>query len=575
MRGKIISKTTRKKPKIKISFLFLAISLLGFAPPWKETRAASCPDLKVVFARGSGGELNNDPNYLDFKANLENRLAGSSISYEFFDLDYPAVGVGIDNLGVALGAYFGSGDAYEFGESVDSGVKKLKAIVNSASCPNTKYVISGYSQGAMVISKALSELNHNKLIYAATFGDPKLYLPEGEGIYPSACKNENLSDYRMYVPDCHAYKGLLGAYVPYEPEDLIGKVGTWCNKSDIFCSSHLSINDHVSYISDNLYEDASKVIFSKIVDSFGLDARVASAHDTAILIDSTGSMSSLINKYKDEAYRLAKETLESGGRVALFDYRDLNDPYPLQERCNFDTCTLEVFKEKLDEIRVDGGGDLNESLLSASFNAMQTLTWRYGATKSLVVLTDAGFLEPDRDGIKTSDVVKLSKSIDPVNFYIISEPKNEAIYQELAVQTDGQVVTNLDELSLLTDYIMERYDSLPRVEEDDTAISKPSLKITSTSWASTNEVTINYETDGIKTLVILNDRILGTTTEKSITISGLDPSVNNTVTLIPLTEDVRGEGDNMYLEGVFLGEKASKTTDEKVLPKAPNTGQAK
>ena len=565
MRGKIIS--TKNNTKIKLRFILFAIVFLTIVPPWRQAQAVSCPDLRIVFARGSGGELNNDANYLEFKSTLESRLAGSGITYDFIDLDYPAVGVGIDKLGITLGAFFGSGDAYEFGESVNSGVEKLKNMVNGASCPNTKYVIGGYSQGAMVVSKSLSELESGRIIYAATFGDPKIYLPEGEGMNPPACKGNDLSDYRMYVPDCHAYKGLLGAYVPYEPEAFIDKLGTWCNKKDIFCSSYLSVGDHTSYISDSLYEDAAKVIYSKITKAFNMDSHVASAHDTAILIDSTGSMSKLINKYKEEAYRLAKETLDSGGRVALFDYRDLADPYPLQERCNFDTCTLEVFQEQLGKMKVDGGGDLNESLLSASFNAMQTLTWRYGATKSIVVLTDAGFLEPDHDGITTNDVVKLSKSIDPVNFYIITEPKNEATYQELASLTDGQVVTNLDELSLLTDYILDRFDSLPRVEEEEMpGLFRPTLTIDSTNQKSASEITIDYKTNGEQTLVILNDRILGITTENTITISELDTSVDNSITLIPLAEDTKGES-------VTIPVKATVVNAPIILPKAPNTGR--
>lgn len=565
MRGQTISITNNTK--IKLRFIIFAIVFLAIIPPWRQARAVSCPDLRIVFARGSGGELNNDANYIEFKSALESRLAGRGITYDFIDLDYPAVGVGIDKLGVTLGAFFGSGDAYEFGESVNSGVKKIKTMVNGTSCPSTKYVIGGYSQGAMVVSKSLSELNPDRIIYAATFGDPKIYLPEGEGMNPPACKGNDLSDYRMYVPDCHAYKGLLGAYIPYEPKTFVDKLGTWCNKQDIFCSSYLSVGDHTSYISDSLYEDAAKVIYSKITKAFNIDGRVASAHDTAILIDSTGSMSKLIDKYKEEAYRLAKETLDSGGRVALFDYRDLADPYPLQERCNFDTCTLEIFQEQLGKIKVDGGGDLNESLLSASFNAMQTLTWRFGATKSIVVLTDAGFLEPDHDGITTSDVIKLSKSIDPVNFYIITEPKSEAAYQELASLTDGQVVTNLDELSLLTDYIMGRFDSLPRVEEETSDFFRPTLTVNYANQESTDRITISYNTNGRKTLVILNDRILGTTTEDTITISDLDTSVDNNIALIPLAEDTKGES-------VTIPIKATVVSTPIVLPKAPNTGKS-
>ena len=572
MRDKIAS--TKKDKRIKIIYLLFIVAFLAAIPPWKQAKAMDCPDLRVVFARGSGGERNNDPNYLEFKSALEKRLKEDDISYDFIDLDYPAIGVGIDNLGVTLGAFFGSGDAYEFGESVDNGVKKLKDMINGVSCPSTKYVIGGYSQGAMVVSKSLADLKPDRIIYAATFGDPKIYLPEGEGFDPPACKGNNLSDYRMYVPDCHAHKGLLGAYEPYEPETLIGKIGTWCNKTDIFCSSHLGINDHTKYISDNLYEDAAKVIYSKIINHFGLESKVASDHDTAILIDSTGSMQTLINKYKNEAYRLAKETLESGGRVALFDYRDLHDPYPLHERCNFDTCTLETFQEQLNAINTKGGGDPFESLLSASFNAMQTLTWRFGATKSIVVLTDAGFLEPDRDGIKTSDVISLSKSIDPVNFYIITEPKNEAFYQELASATDGKVVTNLDELNLLTDYIIERFDSLPRVEEETNHEEKPTLNIESTHQNSQDEITINYNSKGAKNLVVLNDRILGITTEKSITISNLDTSVDNIITLIPLSDNFRGESKSIEVKKINIAPNETINTSS-IVPKVPNTGKAR
>lgn len=549
--------------KIKIRYLLAAAVLTMLVPSSEKIQAASCPQLRIVFARGSGGELNNDPNYLEFKSTIESKLATIDLSYEFIDLDYPAVGVGLDNLGVTVGAYFGAGEAYEFGESVSAGVKKLKKMVNDSGCPNTRYVIGGYSQGAMVVSRALASIKPERLIYAATFGDPKIYLPEGEGLIPAACRGKNLSDYRMYVPDCRAYKGLLGANEPYEPSALAGKVGTWCNKWDIFCSSHLSVDDHVSYIADNLYVDASRVIFAKITKYFGIESRVASEHDTAILIDSTGSMGGLIDSYKEEAYRLAKETLDSGGRVALYDYRDLSDPYPVNERCNFETCTLEVFRAELDKITVDGGGDWAESLLSASFNAMKALKWKYGATKSLVVLTDAGFLMPDHDGITTSDVVALSKSIDPVNFYIITEESNREIYQELADSTDGKVVTNLDELSLLTDYIMERYDSLPRVVEDETTVTLPTLKVKNVTRPSASEATITFETNGIKTLVALNDRILGITTENIITIGGLDSSVTNSVRLVPLSEEVRGEGETVKIDAV-----------EMVIPKAPNTGQA-
>ena len=302
------------KQKIKYQLLIFVAIFSVLTVPFKfSAQASECPDVKIVFARGSGGERWKDQNYLEFKETIEARLKTVSLGYEFIDLDYPAIGVGLDNLGVTLGALFGGGEAYEFGRSVQAGVNNLVSLVNSSICPGTKYVLGGYSQGAIVVSKALLSLKSERIIYAATFGDPKLYLPEGAGPVPVACSGRGLSDYRMYVPDCQAYKGKLGGFIPYRPESWVGKVGTWCNKKDVFCSSRFNISDHVSYVSDGLYNDASKVIFDKICKFFGISSRVASPHDTVFMLDSTGSMTYLIGKYREEAVRLARETLDAGG----------------------------------------------------------------------------------------------------------------------------------------------------------------------------------------------------------------------------------------------------------------------
>ena len=560
-----LQKIGGKAQKVKIRYLIVALFMGGaIVCPRLNVGAEGCPDVKVIFARGSGGERNKSGDFLEFKATIESKLKTVDISHEFVDLDYPAVGVGFDNLDVTLGAAFGSGDAYEFGESVNNGVNNLVQMVNNEKCMNTKYVLGGYSQGAMVVSKALSSLRADRVIYAATFGDPKIYLPEGKGIIPAACRGENLSDYRMYVPDCQAYKGLLGAYIPYEPATFTGKVGTWCNKRDIFCSSHLNVSDHVSYVTDALYEDASRVIFDKVTKEFGVENHISSPHDTAFLIDSTGSMAGMIDTYKAEALRLAKETLAAGGRVALYDYRDLDDPYREVEHCNFETCTLEIFEDELAKIEISGGGDTPESLLSASWHAMKTLKWKYGSTKSLVVLTDANFLSPDRDGMTFDEVVALSKTIDPVNFYIITKPFNEYYYNDLAVATGGKVVTNFDELSLLTDYIMERYDSLPRVEENE-AVELPTLEVGSVQQSGETEMTVEFTTNGVRTMVILNDAVLGVTDNTLVTLSGLDAGVENVLTLVPLGDDIRGEGVSMVLE--------MKNSGTVFVPKAPDTGK--
>ena len=558
----------------KIPITFMAVLLAICAPPIQsfDTRATSCNDIEFIFARGSGEEQNTGQNFLEFKSTLEEKLRTTTLRYDFIDLDYPAIAIN-DPL-VILGAFFSGGESFAFGDSVDAGVDSLTKIVNESSCKNTKYVLAGYSQGAIVVINSLNKIDSDKIIYAATFGDPKLYLPEGGGIFPAACMNLNLSNYRVYVPDCYTHNGLLGGTDPYQTANYFDKLGTWCNKMDIMCSSHFSIGDHVSYVADNLYDDAARIIFAKITKFFDITSAIASPHDTAILLDTTGSMGPLILKYKDEAVRLATETFNAGGRVALFEYRDLNDPFTPVEHCSFENCTLEKFIKAIDNIEVTGGGDEPESLLSASLHVMRNLKWQRGATKSLVVLTDAGFHAPDRDGATIEQVIKLSREIDPVNFYIITPDTNLEKYTYLATATDGKVVTNFDELSLLTDFIIERSDSLPKVEPTETALEKPILTLKNVERVENTSYQVSFTSNSDQTLVILNDTILGITTEKTFTITDIDDSRENNLSLVPIGGDFRGDIVTIKLD-LPKPEVAEPEPTPEPAPaqiKAPNTG---
>lgn len=586
-----------KKTVRMLGVVMFMVAIMGTV--WRipeESHAVGCPDVKVIFARGSGAERYTSGEYTTFKKSLEDKMRLSGLKYEIDDLDYPAVSIDALNghLGTMLGAYVSGGQSYDFGDSVHKGTEELVRVINSDSCKETKYVFAGYSQGDIVILNALDRIDANRVIYIATFGDPKIFLPEGAGLVPQACSGKGLSDYRIYVPDCRAYKGILGAQEPYVHPAYSGKVGTWCNSFDILCSSHYSIKSHTSYVEDGLIEDASKFVYARIAKEFGIKDKYTSPHDTAILIDSTGSMSGLIDKYKEEATRLAKQTLESGGRVALYDYRDIDDDYVPVERCSFETCNMETFQAGLDAIETDGGGDEPESLLSASIHVMDSLNWKFGSTKSLVVLTDAGYHSPDKDGTTFYDVKKLSKEIDPVNFYIITEPENVEGYRELAEATDGEVVSSVDDLSILTDTIMERYDSLPRVEEsDENTVNKPELVVEEVTKNEYGDVKVKFKSSGEKAMVFLNDAYLGVTELDSITFTELRDEEENVTTLVPLLEGVRGESVVVKLGGLggvgnggmindvvnesgtlrSEGELSKGAVRTIVVPKAPNTGR--
>ena len=175
-------------------------------------------------------------------------------NYRTTDLDYPAISVNTPSN--AIGAKIGGGVAFSFGKSVDKGVTNLKNYYQSIakSCPNSLWVLGGYSQGAIVVSRAIGSFKASKVLYVGLFGDPWTYLPEGKGLIPKACGGKGLSAYRIFAPDCHTYSGSLGMRNPYVPSSLSGKYGLWCNRRDYICgSTRLLFNNggHTKYAEYN------------------------------------------------------------------------------------------------------------------------------------------------------------------------------------------------------------------------------------------------------------------------------------------------------------------------------------
>ena len=203
---------------------------------YSDSTTNGCRDIEVVFARGSGQPQDEGETFLELQKDMSMAARQAKMSYRITDLTYDAIAI---TPGNALGIYVSAGEAYSFGESVDGGVSRLKryAVERSASCSNTYWILAGYSQGAMVIANALSAFPEDRVVYIMLFGDPKLYLPEGEGFNPPACRGENLSSYRVYAPDCDTDNGLLGARKPYEYPALVGRYGLWCNDDDFICGS--------------------------------------------------------------------------------------------------------------------------------------------------------------------------------------------------------------------------------------------------------------------------------------------------------------------------------------------------
>jgi cutinase len=123
--------------------------------------AAPCPDVEIVFARGTTEPPGVGGIGQAFVDALRSRLGDRSVGV--YAVNYPA--------------------SRDFSSSTPAGGNDMSAHVQSmaASCPNTRMVLGGYSQGAAVVDLATSEMPPaaaDHVAATALFGGPKSSLAD-------------------------------------------------------------------------------------------------------------------------------------------------------------------------------------------------------------------------------------------------------------------------------------------------------------------------------------------------------------------------------------------------------------
>jgi hypothetical protein len=107
----------------------LGVSVLASTMP--PASAQPCPDVQVVFARGTDDPPGVGPTGQAFVDNLRQRIGGKSL--DVYPVNYPAT--------------------HDWTSAGKDGIRDAGAHVVSMAheCPNTKMVLGGYSQGAAVM----------------------------------------------------------------------------------------------------------------------------------------------------------------------------------------------------------------------------------------------------------------------------------------------------------------------------------------------------------------------------------------------------------------------------------------
>jgi cutinase len=182
--------------------------------------ADPCSDVAVVFARGTHQEPGLANVGQAFVDSLTSQVGGRSVNA--YAVNYPA------NDDYHNSATAGSNDASAH----------IQDVV--ASCPNTKLVLGGYSQGSTVMdlaSQAMPAPVADRVAAVALFGEPS-----------------------------SGFSSMLwgGQPLPTISPALAGKTISLCAPDDPICSSGGNIMAHVSYIESGMVNQAATFAANKL-----------------------------------------------------------------------------------------------------------------------------------------------------------------------------------------------------------------------------------------------------------------------------------------------------------------------
>jgi cutinase len=181
--------------------------------------AQPCPDVEVVFARGTTEPPGVGGVGQAFVDSLRSHAGGRSIGV--YAVNYPATN--------------------DFPRSTPIGVDDASAHIQqtSAACPNTKMVLGGYSQGAAVIDLSTTQMPPqvaDHVAAAAVFGNP------------SSAFADSLSP------------GPLPVMSPL----YAAKAIDLCVPNDPICSSGSDMRAHVAYVQTGMVNQAATFAASRL-----------------------------------------------------------------------------------------------------------------------------------------------------------------------------------------------------------------------------------------------------------------------------------------------------------------------
>jgi len=201
-----------------------AASWVPLSAPVPSASAQPCPDVEVIFARGTTEDPGVGPTGQAFVDSLRSHVGAKSIGV--YPVNYPAT--------------------TDFPTAID-GVKDASAHVRSmaAKCPNTNMVLGGFSQGAAVMGFVTA----NAIPDGVTASDVPQPMPPDVANHVAAVALFGKPNDRFM----HAINQPSVAVGPL----YAAKTIDLCVPEDPICSSGLDFNAHMQYAETGMVDQAA------------------------------------------------------------------------------------------------------------------------------------------------------------------------------------------------------------------------------------------------------------------------------------------------------------------------------
>jgi Mg-chelatase subunit ChlD len=387
-----------------------------------------CTDVQIIGLRGSseqlvGGEHDMGSLLGPLADQIAERASGAA-TVSFYGVPYPAAGA---NVGTVIDG--------EYTASKQAGSAMLHDYLKDeiASCPNTKLVVMGYSQGAHAAGDQLA------VEPASVTDHVKAFLMFGDPLF-----NADLSyGWGSFDPRSH---GLAGKRLQAEFNSWSSRVFSFCNQDDIVCQGVYFHHGTETHAQSVYLANYGAVAAGLVRRQLGLP-NPASSHtplDIAFVIDSTGSMSSSINGVEQAAQNIAADLEAKGSdfRIGLVDYKDTDQGDAYAASVDLDmTNDVSAFSNAVSSLGAFGGGDTPEAVYSGVMTAITQLHWRPIPRKVIIVMGDAPAKDPEPvTGYTRADVLAAARNLDPAAVFPVAVGTGPIdTFQPLAAGSGGQL----------------------------------------------------------------------------------------------------------------------------------------